>query len=294
MPEVSNLSFTRYHPHYKENPTMIQSTYNHFQTLLLPPRKLLSVPGALSNCIFKYTAYHPHYKKKREMIESAYKPSLLRSLLQFLLLPSASSDHVIKFSTYYPHYKDEQVSLTFSKTYLTISKCTTLFKCQLGLTLASFSLLADISSIKLTSQKAFQGIKDQKYLNSTQNLPEASFDPFRIIQTVDFLPANITLLNKQLWLPITYQSRGISYVKLNQNTLQLVISTNALVELFAMAHEFEIEKQHWERYQIVQAKLPQHKYYGMSGTGKHEIGKYEEGKDGTSKHWHLTTFRKSC
>lgn len=32
----------------------------------------------------------------------------------------------------------------------------------------------------------------------------------------------------------------------------------------------------------------------MGGTGKHEIGKYEKGKDGTSKHWHLATFRKSC
>ena len=32
----------------------------------------------------------------------------------------------------------------------------------------------------------------------------------------------------------------------------------------------------------------------MGGTGKHEIGKYERGKDGTSEHWYLATFRKSC
>ena len=198
MPEASNLSFTRYHPHYKEKLAIIQSTYNHFQTLLLPPCKLLSVPGASSNCIFKCTAYHPHYKAKREMIESAYKPSLFRSLPQFLLLPSASSDHIIKFPTYHLHYKDEQVSLTFSKTYLAISKCATISKCQFGLTLASFSLLTNISSVKLTSQKVFKGVEDQKYLTSTQNLPEASFDLFRTIQTVDFLPADITLLNKQL------------------------------------------------------------------------------------------------
>ena len=129
MPETSNLSFTYYHSHYKEKFAMIQSTYEHFQTFLLPPHKLLSIPGTLSNCIFKCTAYHLHYKEKWEIIESAYKPSLFRPLPQFLLLLSALSNRVIKFLIYHPHYKDEQVSLTFSKTYPTVSKYVTISKC---------------------------------------------------------------------------------------------------------------------------------------------------------------------
>ena len=153
------------------------------------------------------------------MIEFAYIPSLFRPLPQFLLLFNASSDHIIKFPTYHPHYKNEQVRLRFSKMYTTISKSATISKCKLSLTLASFPLLANISSVKLTSQKVFKVVEDQKYLTSTQNLSEASFDPFHTIQTVDFLPANITLLKKQLQMPITHQSRGLSCVKLNQNTL---------------------------------------------------------------------------
>ena len=32
----------------------------------------------------------------------------------------------------------------------------------------------------------------------------------------------------------------------------------------------------------------------MGRMSKYEIGKYKKGKDGTNKHWHLATFRKSC
>ena len=56
-----------------------------------------------------------------------------------------------------------------------------------------------------------------------------------------------------------------------------------------MAHKFDIKKQHWGRYQIMQKISCQHQHYGMGGTGKHETG-----KDETSEYWHLTTFRKGC
>ena len=49
---------------------------------------------------------------------------------------------------------------------------------------ASFSLLANYSSFKLTSKKA---IKACKYLTSIQNLLDASFDLSHIAQTVEFL-----------------------------------------------------------------------------------------------------------
>ena len=74
----------------------------------------------------------------------------------------------------------------------------------------------------------------------------------------------------------------------------LVTRSVLLIELYAMARVFDIKKQHWGKYQIIQKKLHQYKHYGMGGTGKHKIDKYEKGKDGTSEYWHLATFRKSC
>lgn len=56
----------------------------------------------------------------------------------------------------------------------------------------------------------------------------------------------------------------------------------------------DIEKQHWEKYQIVQAKSHQYKHYKISKMSKHEICKYKGGKNGTSKYRHLATFIKSC
>ncbi len=60
-------------------------------------------------------------------------------------------------------------------------------------------------------------------------------------------------------------------------------------DLYGMAHELDIKKQHWRRYKIMQKKFCQYQNYGKGGTGKHEIG-----KDGTSEHKHLAIFLKSC
>ena len=54
-----------------------------------------------------------------------------------------------------------------------------------SLNFASFLLLADYSSIKLTNVKAIKVIEDCKYLTFTQSLPDASFDLFCTTQTVE-------------------------------------------------------------------------------------------------------------
>ena len=118
-------------------------------------------------------------------------------------------------------------------------------KWQLSWTLASFPLLADYSSIKLTS--------------------EASLNLSRAVQTaaqiIEFLPDANAFTNK---------FRGLRHVKTQPAN--------------AMAHRFDIEKRHWGRYQIIRTKLHRHKQYGMGGTDKHEIGEYETGKDETSEY----------
>ena len=57
--------------------------------------------------------------------------------------------------------------------------------------------------------------------------PEASFDLFQAAQIVEFLANDIAFLNKRLQLQITNKSRGLRYIKLDQNTLELVVFTNS-------------------------------------------------------------------
>lgn len=57
-----------------------------------------------------------------------------------------------------------------------------------------------------------------------------------------------------------------------------------VANLYIMEYWLDIEKQYWERYQIVQAKLHQHKHYGIDEMGKHKICKYEKGKNRTNKY----------
>lgn len=137
--------------------------------------------------------------------------------------------------------------------------------------------------------------------------PKAFFDPFHTTQTEQFLPDDQALSNKRLQWQITDKSRGLYYVKLDPqdtdllsqfsyvicladttnkaNTMhsykQMTCSVLA-VELYTMAHRFDIEKRHWGRYQIVRTKSNQHEHYGID-----ELGKY-----GTGKNRHLTTLER--
>lgn len=58
---------------------------------------------------------------------------------------------------------------------------------------------------------------------------------------------NIALLNKQLRWQIINMSKEQHY---DQDNLYFLI-----VELYSIVPRFSIEKQHWERYQIVQTKI---------------------------------------
>ena len=113
---------------------------------------------------------------------------------------------------------------------------------------------------------------------------EVSLDLSHTTPIVESLPDDVALLDKQLQWQINNKSRGLRHVKLGQDTLHVLA-----VELYTKAHKFDIKKQHWGRYQIMQKKSCQYQHYGMGGTGKHQTI-----KDETSEYWYLTTFRKSC
>lgn len=119
---------------------------------------------------------------------------------------------------------------------------------------------------------------------------KALFNPSPAAQIVELLPDNIALSSKIIQWQINIKSRGLRYVKFGQD-----IFCVREAKLYLMAHRFDIiEKRHWGRYRIVRAKSHQHKHYGMGGTGKHEIGEYKRGKDGTREHKRLAIFIKSC
>ena len=154
--------------------------------------------------------------------------------------------------------------------YILISECTTIFNWQLSSILAAMIMKTD-----------------HKYLTFTKHLPENTFDLSRVAQTVKLLPDANALTDK---------FQGLRYIKLNPQSTHLlsqigyvICSANATnkaniylsfikcilvtrsvlsTELYAMTYVLDIEKRHWERYQIMRKKLYQHQHYGMGGTGQ--------------------------
>lgn len=104
--------------------------------------------------------------------------------------------------------------------YLAISKYMSMSKWQFSSTLASFPLLADYSLIKLTSEASLH----------------CSCTAQTTAQIVEFLPDANVFINK---------FRGLRHIKTQFAN--------------AMAYRFDIEKQHWGRYQIIETKLHQYK-----------------------------------
>ena len=111
-------------------------------------------------------------------------------------------------SLYLISYLVQPSSLLFSSTlskmrlaifeFLVILKCTAMSKCQPCSTFASFLLLADQPSVRLIGENLIKGAEDCKYLTSTQNLPEVSFDFSCPVQKFKILPNNMRLTNNRL------------------------------------------------------------------------------------------------
>ena len=287
VPEASTNWFNTYHPHYKEKLGITESTNelasNLTRTLVCAANFLYFLCG-WSNLSAAFFLAHDGGACTAE-------PGLVTKKKE----PPRTSLHLL---SRLPSLPSLLFSLTLSKMHPVISeflampKCMTMSEWQLSLSaLANFPLLADYSSVKLTSEEPIKEskimTKDCGNLTPTQHLPEASFDLFCAAQTVEFSPDDIALLDKRLQRQINNNSQGLCY---DQDTLRILAA-----ELYAMGHGFNIiEKRHWGRYQIIRTKSYQHHHYGMGGTDKHEISEYETGKDGTSEYWHLATFRKSC
>ena len=305
VPELNINRFAAYHPHYKEKSKITEFTYNPF--LLQPPPKLVSLPGVSSDCIVKVIAiYHPHYKEKLEITDSTKE--LVTNSVNFAFACDGSGcadrpdlvpkkGEPLRTFIYLLSHRLQSLSLLFNLTlsemrpviseYTAMSKYAAMSKWQFSSTLASFPLLADYSSIKLTSEEAIKETKimtkDCGNLTPTQHLPEASFDLSCTAQkvkfTADINTVQLVVFTKSSFTAINDLSSQISYVICLADTTskakimhwcnQVTRSVQA-VELYAMAHGLDIKKRHWRRYQIMRKKSHQHKHYGMGGMGKHK------------------------
>ncbi len=181
IPKASINHFAIYHLHYKKKSQIIEFIYNPFLFWLL--LKLLLLLDVLSNYIVKFAIHHLYYKNVLIgnltqsficVINSLYFLCNLRNLLVVFLLACNSGSKKKKplRTSLYLIFCSFQLSFLSS----TLSKYMVISKWQYNLALASFPLLADISSVKLTN-KAFFGF-------------------FYITQTVKFLLNDHALLNK--------------------------------------------------------------------------------------------------
>ncbi len=152
--------------------------------------------------------------------------------------------------------RPEMFKYSFISKCLAISKCATMSEWQLSSTLASISLLADYPSVKLTSKNVIKAAEHCKCLTSIQNLPKAFFDLSCLVQKVKFLPDNDTF-SYVICLANTTNKANI--YKFTMRCKQVIRNVLA-AELYAMAHGFDIKKQHWGRYQIVWAKSYLHSH----------------------------------
>ena len=145
---------------------------------------------------------------------------------ELIVLLGASPDCIIKvmkslydvpkagnhwFATYHPHYKEK-----LGMTEFTCDFC--LYRSD---PLGIVEMQTDDTLKQYVAQKA-RGA----YIASVCQ-PEASFELSRAAQTVEFSPDDIALLNKRLQWQITNKSRELRYVKLDRDTLQLVVFTDS-------------------------------------------------------------------
>lgn len=119
-----------------------------------------------------------------------------------------------------------------------MSKYNALSKWKFSLTLASFSLLADYLSVKLTSKEAVKAVKGCNYLTYIKTLPKASFNLFHATQTAKLLLDNDTISYVICLTNTTNKANIDSFsMKYKQVTCNIVAT-----KVYAIAYKFDIKK----------------------------------------------------
>ena len=199
-----------------------------------------------------FATYHIHHKDKLGMKESTYDPCLFYSSGLFGIVGMQTDDILILADDDFASIEEDAIKsakiMTKDRKYLTSAYSLKFNGAQIkldsnGIVLTKESHVGGILLVTdhFADSTSSRGITRKKLSPKEQYLaqrargayiasvcqPEASFDLSRAAQTVKFSPDDIALLNKQLQWQISNKSRGLRYIKLDQDTLQLVVFTDS-------------------------------------------------------------------
>ena len=200
--EASTNHFAAYHPHYKEK-LGITSTESAKPFLVRPPPKLLSLPGASSDCIVKFATYHPHYKDK--------------------LVGNPSRIFVCAANCLYFLYDWKNLSAAFFLGHDSgawIAKPGIITKKveppRTSLNLLSHLFQSPSLFFSLTPSEMRPAMFECLTMPRCTPMSECEVFPnlSHTAPTVEFLPDDISLLDKRLQWQINNKSQGIRHVKL--------------------------------------------------------------------------------
>ena len=218
-------------------------------TILKVVKPLYGVPEAGNHW---FATYHGHHIDKLGMTQSTYDPCLLYKSDPLGVIGIQTDDTLIIATSQFADDEEEAIvnadimtkaretltpttSLKFNGTRIELSNDHLTLKPEKhadNITLVKTSETSTTSSRgivrpKLSTKEQYIAQRARgAYLASTCQ-PEASFDLSYAAQSTEFTPDDVTALNKRLQWQIDNKTRGLRYVKLDPNSLKVVVFTDS-------------------------------------------------------------------
>jgi len=210
IPEAGNHWFKTYHNHHIKELNMNQSTYDPCLLHLNNPTNFGIVGLQTDDTLL--LANSTFAASEQEKIEKAKFPTKEREQL--------TPEHPIKFNGGIIRQQDHIITLTQER------------QCQ-NLTLINIKEVVTTTSSRGTIRTALTP-KDQYIAQRARGAyiasvcqPEASFDLSYAAQVINPDEKDAKLLNKRIQWQIENSTRGLSFVKLDTETLQLLVFTDS-------------------------------------------------------------------
>lgn len=232
-----------------------------------PSPELISLLGVSSDCVIKvmkplygvpeagnhwFPTYHIHHKDKLGMKESTYDLCLLYSSGPFGIMGMQNNDTLILADNDFASKEEAAIKsakiMTKDQEHLTSFQPLKFNGAQIKLDSEEIVLTKEshvggilpvtnydadsissrgITRTKLSPKEQYLAQRARGAYIASVCQPEASFHLFQAAQTAEFSPHDIAMLNKRLQWQITNKSQGLRYIKLDQDTLQLVVFTDS-------------------------------------------------------------------
>ena len=200
-----------------------------------------------------FATYHAHHTRKLGMTESTYDPCLLYKSEPFGIVGLQTDDTLMLASDTFSAEEEDAIKkakiMTKERTHLILETPIKFNGTMIRLApsrdimLSQETRVGGISLVKNhdASTTSSRGIVREKLSSREQYVaqrargaytasicqPEASFDLSYAAQSTKFSSDDINALNKRLKWQIDNQSQGLKYVKLDRNSLQLVVFTDS-------------------------------------------------------------------